>query len=132
MIYIFNDIFTLIKNALNAYGTEIKTSSTYTNTPSHYPFVSVEEINNMVDINASDSCHLENSALVQYEINVFAKDPLKKSKAYEILQVVDNLLASYNFVRLSKNDFQDTNETVYRIIVRYEANVSKDHVIFRR
>ena len=133
MIDISNELYTLVKNALNAYDSAIGTSSVYTNTPSIYPFVSVEEIDNMVDAETSDSCHLENHAIVQYEINIYAKDPYKRSKAYEILQVVDSLLGSYNFVRESKNDFQEgNNETTYHIILRYSAVVSKDHTIYRR
>ena len=133
MIDISNQVYTLVKNALNTYDSSIGTSSVYTNTPSVYPFVSVEEIDNMVDIDTSDSCALENHAEIQYEINIYAKDPLKRSKAYEILQVVDTLLGSYNFTRRSKNDFQEgNNETIYRIILRYTALVSKDHTIYRR
>lgn len=133
MIDISNELYTLVKNALNAYDNTIGTSSVYTNTPSVYPFVSVEEIDNMVDMDTSDSCHVENHAEIQYEINIYAKDPIKKSKAYAILQVVDSLLGSYNFVRRSKNDFQEgNNETTYHIILRYSAVVSQDHTIYRR
>ena len=132
MIDISNEVFTLVKNALNAYDDTIKTSSVYTNTPSEYPFVSVEEIDNITDTETSDSCALENHVVVQYEVNVYTKDPQKKSKAVAILQVIDTLLVSYNFVRVSKNNIQDTNETVYRIIARYEATVSQDKVIYRR
>lgn len=131
MIDISNTVYTLVKNALNEFDPSIGTSSTYKNTPSKYPFVSVEEIENMVDTLTSD-CEVENHALVQYEINVYAKDPNKKSKATEILQVVDTLLKSYGFVRVSKNNLQDTNETMFQIVARYEAIVSKDHVIYRR
>lgn len=131
MIDISNQVYTLVKNALEAFDPSIGTSSVYTNTPSKYPFVSVEEIENMVDSDTSD-CELENHAIVQYEVNIYCKDPLKKSKAMEICQVVDELLSSYGFVRVSKNNIQDTNETIYRIITRYEAIVSKDKVIYRR
>lgn len=131
MIDISNEVYTLVKNALNLHDANIGTSNVYTNTPSKYPFVSVEEIENMVDTETSD-CQVENHAVVQYELNVYAKDPQKRAKAYEILQVVDTLLASYGFVRVSKNDIQDTNETVYRIVLRYEAIVSQEKVIYRR
>lgn len=128
MIDISNEVYTLVKNALDP---SIKTSNVYTNTPSQYPFVSVEEIENMVDFETSD-CEIENHAIVQYEINVYTKDPEKRAKGYEILQTIDELLASYGFVRVSKNNIQDTNETVYRLIARYEGIVSKDKVIYRR
>ena len=133
MIDISNEVYTLIKNALNAYDEHIGTSSVYVNAPSVYPFVSVEEIDNMVYFDTSDCCNIENHAEIQYEINIYTKDPLKKSKAYEILQVVDTLLGSYNLMRRSKNDFQETNnETIYHIILRYSGVVSKEHTIYRR
>lgn len=130
MIDIFNQVFTLVRNALKTHNENITVSSVYTNMPSKFPFVSVEEIENSVDTATSDSCEVENSALVQYEINIYEHT---KSKATEILQVVDNLLKGYNFVRVSKNHFQnDNDETIYLYIVRYEAIVSKDHTIYRR
>ena len=135
MIDISNEVYTLVVNALIAEFGEnaIGTSSVYTNTPSKYPFVSVEEIENMVDEGTSDSCHLENHAILQYEVIIYAKDPQKRSKAYQIAEVVDNVLASYNFTRISKNPVQDpSNETVYRLIMRYDATVSQDHTIYRR
>lgn len=131
MIDISNEVYTLVLNALANYDANIETKNVYTNTPSKYPFVSVEEIDNMVDTNTSD-CEIENHAIVQYEINIFTKDPKKREKGMKIVQIVDELLASYGFTRVSKNELQDTNETVYHFIIRYEATVSKEKVIYRR
>lgn len=133
MIDISNELYTLIANTLAEYDNKIGTSSVYTNTPSDYPFVSVEEIENFVNTPTSDSCCLENHAEIQFEINIYTKDPLKRSKAYDIAKVIDDLLASYNIVRVSKVNFQDpNNETIYRVILRYQCIVSKDHTIYRR
>lgn len=132
MINIFNDVYTLIDDALASYDNKIKTSSVYTNSPSVYPFVSVEEIDNYPDERTSDSCDIENHANLEYEINIYAQNPQKKSKCDAIAQVIDNLLKNYNFVRLSKTPLQDSNETIYRIIMRYRCVVSKDNVVYRR
>ena len=132
MINIFNQVYTLLVDTLADYDDKIKTSSVYTNTPSKYPFVSLEEIDNMVYEQTSDSCDVENHAVIELEVNIYTQNPNKKSKADGIASVIDNLLKSYNFVRITKNILQDTNETTYRIILRYSAVVSKGNVIYRR
>ena len=132
MINVFNEVFTLLVNTLASYDNNIKTSSVYVNMPSEYPFVSLEEINNSVYEQTSDSCDIENHALIELEANIYTKNPLKKSKADGIANVIDGLLKSYNFVRQSKNVLQDSNETTYRIVLRYSGVVSKDSVVYRR
>ena len=132
MIDIFNELYTLIVNALTTYDNTIKFSSVHTNTPPSYPFVSVEEIDNSVYEQSSDSCDIENHATIDYEINIYTKNPNKKAKGDGIAIVVDNLLKTYNFVRMTKNVFQSSDETAYLIILRYSGVVSKDSVIYRR
>ena len=41
-------------------------------------------------------------------------------------------MKSKGFTRLSRTILQDTNETTYRIILRYGGVVGKDEVIYRR
>ena len=132
MIDIFNELYTLVVNTLTTYDNTISYSSVYTNMPTNYPFVSMEEISDSVYTNGSDSDEIENFANKEYEINIYTKNPNKKSKCDSIAQVVDTLLKSKGFVRVSKNILQDENETIYRLIVRYSGVVSKDHNIYRR
>ena len=132
MISIFNEVYTLLVNTLTSYDDKIETSSVYQNVPSKYPFVSFEEIDNSVYEQGSDCCEIENFVNVDYEINIYTQNPQKKSKGDGIAQVVDTLMKSKGFVRRTKNTFQDTNETTYRIVMRYSGVVSKDHIIYRR
>ena len=132
MIDIFNELYTLVVNSLSSYDPSIKTSSVYQNVPSEYPFVSFEEIDDSVYEQSMDSCDIENHANKDYEVNIYTKNPNKKSKADGIANVVDNLLKTYNFVRTTKNVFQSSDETTYRIVIRYRGVVSKDHTIYRR
>lgn len=132
MINIFNELFTYLTNAITTYNSSIKTASVYTNMPPSFPFVSMEEIDNSVYESTSDCCEIENHALVDYEINIYTKDPNKKSKGDNIANVVDNLFKTYGFVRTTKNVLQSSDETTYRIIIRYSGVVSKDSVIYRR
>ena len=132
MIDIFNELFTLVANTLTTYDNTISLSSVYTNMPSDYPFVSVEEIEDSVYEQGSDCCEIENFATKDYEINIYTKNPNKKSKGDSIAQVIDTLFKSKGFVRTSKNVFQSENETIYRIIIRYSGVVSQDHRVYRR
>jgi len=132
MINVFNEVFTLLVNALADYDNSIKTSSVYTNTPSIYPFVSLEEIDNSVYQNGSDCCEIENFANIEYEVNIYTQNPEKKSKADGISQVVDTLFSNKGFTRITRNILQDTNETTYRVVMRYSGVVSKENVVYRR
>lgn len=132
MINIFNQVYTLLNDTLIAYDSNIATSSVYTNTPSKYPFVSLEEIDNSVYEQGSDCCEIENFVNVDYEVNIYTQNANKKSKADGIADVVDTLMKSKGFTRVSRNILQDTNETIYRIVMRYTGIVSKDHIIYRR
>ena len=133
MISIFNEVFTLLTNTLQTYDNIIETGNVNTNKPSSYPFVSLEEIENRVYEQGSDSCQIENYAEVEYEVNIYTNNPkLKKSKGDAVANVVDNFFNEIGFLRTTRNTFQNADETIYRIIVRYHAIVSKDHTIYRR
>ena len=132
MINIFNELYTYLVDTLATYDNKIKTSSVYTNTPSSYPFVSLEEIDNSVYEQGSDDVETENFANVEYEVNIYTQNSKKKSQADGISQVVDELLKSKGFTRITRNILQDTNETTYRVIMRYSGVVSKEKVIYRR
>lgn len=132
MINIFNELYTYLVNTLANYDSNIKTSSVYQNVPTEYPFVSFEEIVDAVYSLTSDDCNIENHAQKEYEVNIYTQKPNKKSKADAIANIIDNMMSRYGFTRVSKNAIQDTNETIYRIILRYDGIVSKEHIVYRR
>lgn len=132
MIDISNELYTLLVNELALYDNSIETSSVYTNVPSKYPFVSFEEIDNSIYENGMDDSEIENFVNVDYEINVYTKNPSKKSKATAIANVVDTLMKNKGFIRRTMNSLQNTDETTYRIVIRYSGVVSKDQVVYRR
>ena len=132
MIDNFNEIYTRITIALKEHDSSVKTSSVYKNSPSSYPFVSIELIDDSVYQNGIDSGDIENFATHYYEINVYTKGNTAMSEARELLGVADNFMKSIGFMRVSKSPMQDQNETLYRIIARYEAVVGKDLKVYRR
>lgn len=132
MINVFNEIYTELVATLTAYDTKIKSSSVYVNMPSEYPFVSLEEISDRVYERGMDDTEIENFDEKDFEINIYTQGNLKKSEGDNIANVVDSLFKSLGFVRQSKTPLQDTNETIYRIVMRYSGIVSKDHIVYRR
>lgn len=132
MINNANEIFDRITTALKNVDSAVQTSSVYKNIPSSYPFVSIELIENSVYERGSDSKDIENFANMSYEINVYAKGDTKMSKAYGLLGVADNFMKSIGFTRIIAQPMQDQNETLYRIVARYEAVVGKDLKVYRR
>ena len=79
MIDIQNEVFTNITNALKLVDANVETSSVYTNTPSSYPFVGIEEIDNVPFTESADCCDIENHAEISFEIDVRAKGDKRKS-----------------------------------------------------
>ena len=132
MIDIFNETYTELVGKLALYDSSIKTSSMYVNMPTEFPFVSLEEIENSVYQNGMDDSEIENFTNIDMEVNIYTQDPLRKSKANDILQVVDTFFKELGFIRMSKNNIQDNTGTTYHIIARYSAVVSKDHIVYRR
>ena len=132
MINNSSEMFTNITTALQDYDSNVKASSVYTNSPSSYPFVSIEMIENDIYENGVDSGDIENFAVLVYEINVYASGNTKMSGAWGLLEVADNYMKSVGFTRVSATPMQDQNETLYRIIARYEAVVGKDLKTYRR
>lgn len=132
MINNASEIFDRITTALKSSDSTVKTSSVYQNAPSSYPFVSIEMIDDSIYERGIDSGDIENFANISYEINVYTKGDIRMSKAYKLLGVADNFMKSIGFTRIIAQPLQDQNETLYRIIARYEAVVGKDLKVYRR
>lgn len=130
MIDVENQVFTELDTALKAYNRNIATSSVFQNTPSSFPFVSCEMVDNQKSLSTADMCGKENGAYTTFEVQVYSKAQSKKTEAKKIAQVVDKYFNSIGFWRQSYVPFQD-NET-FRIVLRYGAVVSKNHITYRR
>lgn len=132
MIDIFNQLYTGLTTSLVAYFPNLKTSSTYTNSPATYPFVSVEEIGDSVYENGGDSGDIENFANKDYEINIYTTTPLPKANADKIKKVVDDYMKAIGFTRTTCYPMPTNDEKLYRIVMRYRGVVSKNKTVYRR
>lgn len=107
-------------------------SATYTNTPSQYPFVSIEQIENSNNQRASDCCNIENAVDVAFEINIYTKDTTQKIQAKEIANDIDNFMLELGIDRTSCVPVPTNDGVSYRINMRYNAVIGKDCIVYRR
>ena len=106
----------------------------YVKSPPSFPCVSIVEMDNAVLRSSLTSTGRENHAVVMYEVNVYSnKKDGSKAECKEIIAYVDELLMELNFYRMMLEPIPNVDDaTVYRMLGRYRAVISKDKTIFRR
>ena len=133
MIDIENQIYTLISDAVKTEYPNAKVESVLNLSPSEFPCVCVEEINNTTYRSSSDSGSIENHAELAYEVNIFSnKLSGKKMEVKKISAIVDEIFANLNFIRTASIPSQLDDSTKYRKLLRYAAVSDKNGTIYRR
>ena len=134
MIDIENEIFNIISEKLRAKYQGIYISGEYVKSPPSFPSVSLIEMDNEIYRSTRTNESIENHVQVMYEINVYSnKIKGKKTEANSIMSVIDSEFARLGFMRIMYNPIpNELDATIYRLVARYRAVVSKDKVIYRR
>lgn len=134
MIDIENEIFGIISEKLRVKYPEIYISGEYVKSPPSFPSVSLIEMDNQIYRSTRTNESIENHVQVMYEINVYSnKTKGKKTETKSIMSVIDSEFERLGFTRIMYNPVPNELEaTIYRIVARYRAVVSKDKVIYRR
>lgn len=131
MIDIENDVFNTIAVVVRA---SYSTASVYGEsvlTPASFPCVCIEEIDNYRSKVHMDADMTEKYADIVYEVNVYSnKTTGKKSEAKAILNLIDAKMTSLGFRRQSKKPVSMDSTTIYRVVARYKAVVSKNNKIY--
>lgn len=135
-------VFSKVAGALRARYTEsdgspaIFVSGEYIDVPARFPAVTIVENSNAV-LRRMSTTRIENAASVMYEVNVYSNAiGYKKSKAKEILSVIDAEFSAIGFTRTMAYPVANLQDaTIYRITARYEGTVvpeyTADGVIYR-
>ena len=134
MINVENEIFDIVATAVrNAYP-DIYMIGEYVKSPSKFPCVSLVEIDNSAYLRTQTDSSVENHAELMYELNVYSnKKSGKKSECKAIAELIDNELAALDFSRTMLQPIPNMDDaTIYRMLGRYRAVVSKDKTIYRR
>ena len=134
MIDIENDIFNTVAKVVRAKYPDIYMVGEYVKTPPKFPFVSLVEMDNQSYQQTEDSGSSENHASVMYEVNVYSNKTVgKKGECKEIAAVVDEQMLALGFARTMLQPIPNLDDaTVYRMVGRYSAIISKNKVIYRR
>ena len=134
MIDIENDIFNTVAAEVRARFPGIYMVGEYVKTPPRFPCVSLVEMDNQSYQRTEDSGSSENHASVMYEVNVYSNKTVgKKTECKEIAAVIDEQMLALGFARTMLQPIPNLDDaTIYRMVGRYSAIISKNKAIYRR
>lgn len=138
MIDIEDDIFDEVSEKVYAaFGKkcpDLLMMSEYVKSPSSFPFISLVEIDNATFRNTQSTDGNENHVAVTYELNVYSnKTSGKKAECKALAGFIDEILLGMNFTRTMLEPVPNQDEaTIYRMLGRYRAVISKNKTIYRR
>ena len=134
MIDIENQIFDNISKVVREHYPEIYMTGEYINIPPSFPSVSLIQKSNPTYKRTQTSDSNENHVDVMFEVNIYSnKKTGKKAECKQIAKIIDEQFLQLGFDRTMLEPIDNINDTtIYRIVGRYVAVVSKDEVIYRR
>ena len=134
MIDVENTVFDAVATAVRAKYPEIYMVGEYVKTPSRFPCVSLMEMDNQSYQRTEDSGSSENHASVMYEVNIYSNKTLgKKSECKALATLIDEQMLALGFARTMLQPIPNLDDaTIFRMVGRYSAIISKDKQIYRR
>lgn len=134
MIDVETELFSEVEGKVREKYPDIYMTGEYVKSPSDFPCVSLVEVDNATFRNTQTAEGKENHAAVMWELNVYSnKTKGKKAECKEIIAFIDELLMERNFTRIMLEPVPNQDgATIYRMLGRYRAVASRDHIIFRR
>lgn len=126
-------LFSLLASAIREDFPTAYVTGEYLPAPAKFPCVCIEEKENATYRRTQSTGHMENHALVGYEINIYSnKTTGKKSQVKAIAELVDDVMLSLGFDRSMMTTVPNyADATIYRMTLRYRAVVDKNYVIYR-
>ena len=134
MIDFENEIFNAVATVVREKYHDIYMVGEYVKTPPKFPFVSLVEMDNQSYQRTEDSGSSENHVSVMYEVNVYSNKTVgKKTECKAIATLIDEQMLALGFARTMLQPIPNLDDaTIYRMVGRYSAIISKDKKIFRR
>ena len=134
MIDIESEVFNAVATEVRAKYPDSCVVGEYVKTPPKFPSVSIIEVDNKSYRQTEDSGSSENHASVMYEVNVYSNKAVgKKTECKDIIALIDERMLALGFARTMLQPIPNLDDaTIYRMVGRYSAIISKDKMIFRR
>lgn len=134
MIDIETEVFSLISKKVRTEYPRAYITGEYVKSPPTFPCISLVEVDNQIYRSTRDSGSIENHAEVLYEVNIYSnKTSGKKAECKAIVALIDSQMETMGFTRTFLNPIPNEEDaTIYRMVARYRAIISKDKTIYRR
>lgn len=131
---IFDEVSEKVYSAFEKKCPDLLMMSEYVKSPPSFPFISLVEIDNATFRNTQSTDGNENHVAVTYELNVYSnKTSGKKAECKALAGFIDEILLGMNFTRTMLEPVPNQDEaTIYRMLGRYRAVISKNKTIYRR
>lgn len=134
MIDVENEVFNSVATDVRAAYPGIYMVGEYVKTPPKFPCVSLVEMDNQSYQATEDSGSSENHASVMYEVNIYSNKSVgKKSECKAIAALIDERMLALGFARTMLQPIPNLDDaTIYRMVGRYSAVISKNKSVYRR
>ncbi len=134
MIDVENEVFNSVATDVRAKYPDIYMVGEFVKTPPKFPCVSLVEMDNRSYQQTEDSGSVENHASLMYEVNIYSNKTVgKKAECKAIAALIDERMLALGFARPMLQPIPNLDDaTIYRMVGRYSAVISKDKVIYRR
>lgn len=134
MIDFQNEIFTTVATVVRSEHEGTTVTGEYTRSPSKFPTVTLDEIENITVGSLVDSSKEERYSGLGYRLQVFSnKTGGKKAEARAIFATADKQMCGLGFRRVTYSTTPEIYEsTIYSITATYEAVVDLNGVIYKR
>lgn len=134
MIDIENEVFTRVANVVRAEYPDVYMVGEYVKAAPKFPCVSLVEMDNKSYQPTEDSGSVENHASLMYEVNIYSNKSVgKKAECKAISVLIDEQMLALGFARTMLQPIPNLEDaTIYRMVGRYSAIVSKNKEIYRR
>ena len=133
MTDIYNEVFTALRNKLKTKYPDIVVMSASQDTTAKFPCVTLKQIGDSTDVENIDS-NGEFTSMISFEVNSFTTGQKKESQNRAIQKQIDNVMSDdLGMLRISSEQVENyLDTTVYRHVLRYTCNVTKNKLIYRR
>ena len=130
MIDIEADVFDAVRDAISQTLPNESFKSVYVPSPAKLPFATLMEVGNSTSARRNSTSDVEDFAIISFEAQVYAMD---KYECKDVATAIDDAMMHLGFRRVSTTFVPNqVNPDVFRIVTRYNAEVSHNKMIHFR
>lgn len=121
MIDIENKLIDAVYRAVTAAYRKATVVSVPVAAPSAFPHITIWEESNTSPSQYQEVPKVQRYSTVEYLVNIYANDAVKKKTAKEISEIVDSTLSGLGLLRTFCSPIPNEDRTIYRITMRFRG-----------